>query len=149
MVYFNFKMGFFEGQAREPEANELEAMICQVNEWFRQSIRELAKNPTVESYATNIDWEYEPNDSLPLTVWFTSHTTDGEGKMLPVADVYQYILKDADAQELIEDFISQSEPYTTNMFYNTKDILLGGSHNGAKQGRRIVPGKLAQATCPT
>jgi hypothetical protein len=149
MVYFNFKMGFFEGQAREPKADEIEAMICQANGWFEESIRDLATDPNVESYATNVDWEYKPSDSLPLTVWFTSHTTDAEGKMLPVEDVYEYILKGADAESLIKEFIWQSEPYTTNIFYNTKDILLGGSHNGAKQGRRIVPGKLARAKCPT
>jgi hypothetical protein len=149
MVYFNFQIGFFEGQAAEPRADEIEAMICQTNKWFEESIRDLKGDPNVESYATNIDWEYKQEEAMPLTVWFTSHTTDGEGKMLPVADVYQYILKKADAESLITDFISQSEPYTTNIFYNTKNILLGGSHNGAKQGRRIIPGKLAKATCPT
>jgi hypothetical protein len=148
MVYFNFKMGFFDGQGREPTADEVEAMMCKINAWFEESIRTLSGNPNVESYATNIDWEYNDADDLPLNVWFTSHTTDAEGKMLPPPEVYEYILKKADAELLIKNFIWESEPYITNVFYNTKDIQLQGSHNGAKQGRRIEPGKLAQATCP-
>ena len=134
---------------REPSAEEVESMICQTNKFFKESIRGSTNDPKVESYATNIDWQYLPDDRLPVTVYFTSHTTDGQGKIIPAAEMYDYILKDADAQSLVRDFIWNSEPYPTNIFYQTEDILLGGSFSGAKQGRLLVPGKLARASCPT
>eukprot|EP00797_Seminavis_robusta_P010861 Sro1806_g298910.2 (723) ;mRNA; r:17242-19818 len=149
LVYFNIQMGFFDGQGREPQEDEIEAMICQTNIWFENSLRDMAKDSGVNSFATNIDWEYEPSENLPLTIWFTSHSTDGSGNILPAAEVYDYILHEADAKSLITNFIWNSEPYTANVFYNTENILFGGSHNGAKSGRRIVPGKLPKAMCPS
>lgn len=149
LVYFNVQMGFFDGMGREPEADEVEAMICQTNNFFKETIVEATNDPNVVSYATNIDWEYDPDDRLPMTVYFTSHTSDGQGNVIPSADMYNYILKHADAKSLVKDFIWNSEPYPINIFYQTEDILLGGSYSGARIGRPLVPGKLARATCPT
>ena len=133
--------------AREPELDEIESMICETNKFFLETIKSLTSDSKVESYATNIDWEYKGEGALPFTVYFTSHTTDGEGKIIPAADMYNYMLKEADARALVRDFIWNSEPYPTNIFYQTEDIVLGGSYSGAKKGRSLVPGKLARANC--
>ena len=147
LVYFNIKIDFFDGMGREPTSDEIEAMICQTNEFFKASVRASTNDPNVESFATNIDWEYDEQERLPMTVWFTSHTSDGRDKIIPAADIYNYILKEADAKSLVTDYIWNSEPYPNNIFYQTEDIMLGGSFSGSKKGRPIVPGKLAQAVC--
>lgn len=147
LVYFNVKLDFFDGLGREPEDEEVENMVCQINSFVADSITELTSDPKVVSYATNIDWEYKPSERLPFTVYFTSHTTDGWGNIIPAADMYTYILKDADAKALVKDYIWNSEPYTSNIFYSTEDIMMGGSYSGSRRGRPLVPGKLARARC--
>jgi hypothetical protein len=149
LVYFNIKIDFFAGMGGEPKANEIEAMICQTNKFFQAAMRNMTKDPDLQSYATNIDWLYDASQPLSVVIYFTSHTTFGDGSVVPAEDVYNYILKQADAKLLVTDYIWQSEPYPDNVFYQTEDILLGASYSGAKTGRDIAPGRLEKATCPT
>ena len=133
-------------------ADDVEGMVCQVNKFFKDSFREARKDSGVESYATNIDWEYEPEEELPFTLYFTSHTTDGQGRTVPAKEVYDYILSESDAKLLVTDYIWNSEPYPTNQFYQTEDIGLAGKYSGASHPEKkmppITPGKMARATCP-
>ena len=156
MVYFRIQIDFFDGMGMNPSMDDVIGMICQVNRFFKDSFRASRQDPGIESYATNIDWDYEPDEQLPFSIYFTSHTKDGQGKTVPAKEVYDYILGGADAKLLVTDYIWNSEPYPTNQFYQTEDIGLSGIYSGASNTNKkirpihpIVPGKLARATCPT
>jgi len=153
MVYFRMEIGFFDGLAREPAMDDVVGMICQTNNFFTKSFQDELNDREVYSYATNIDWNYDSSEELPFSVFFTSHTIDGQGNPVPAKQVYDFILGKANIQSLVADYIQISEPYTQNVFYDTEDLGLAGKYSGSTEPRKRMPsitaGKLARATCPT
>jgi len=147
MVDVKVEIDFFDGMGREPQPDEIQAMICQTNKYFTDTIQELMQDTNAVSYATNIDWKYDTSEGRPVQIFFLSHTTNGQGTLVPAATMYDYILTQFDFETMVKKYIWNSEPYPTNVFFQTEDILVAGSMSGKGKGRSPITWKLEQASC--
>jgi hypothetical protein len=146
MVYFTIQIDFFPGKEREPDQPEIEAMMCQTNAFFLKTLKNWTKNDSIDVYATNINWAYEPKNALPSLVEFFAKATYPDGSHVPAIDVFE-AMEQVNVKAFVQEYIWQSEPVKVNAFYETEDIFFAGSYSGSPNPPTPHVGKLAKATC--
>ena len=136
--------GFYDGQAREPTAAEIEALICQTNLYFEMKIQQSTGDSALDAHAVNIDWVFSPDCPGPVTVTFAIEGAFGDGESVPANEIFQALkLGDDEMREYLERFAMQSPPVGSNLFYNANTLSFEDM-----LGEQIpMPGKLAEAFC--
>ncbi|CAB9517749.1 expressed unknown protein [Seminavis robusta] len=126
LANFEIKFEFEDDKKREPTRDEIEAMICEANKFFQKSIREGLKDPSIISYANNIDWTYNSVDQFSAVVTFTLLSLYGDGSHVRGNDIFT-IMEGADVQFLTEKYILNAVPLEQNVFYFSKNLFFSGS----------------------
>lgn len=138
---FSIQVGF-ESRTGAPTQQEIEGLLCQTDLYFEKRLREDLKDDSINSHSTNVDWEYNIGEKYPAIVNFTSFSTYGDGSLVPAKLVYD-VMKVIDIDDYVRTYVWNSQPYSQNIYYDTKDILFGGMINAHLLGE----GKLAKVTC--
>jgi hypothetical protein len=126
LAAFTFKFDFEDGHDREPTKDEVEAMICETNKFMQKTLRDDLGDPSIISYATNINWSYNPADQYPSVVEFTSLSLFGDGSHVRGLEVFES-MKDADIQFFTEHYVLNSVPYEKNQYFYATEVLFSGA----------------------
>jgi hypothetical protein len=140
MVYFSIQIDFFAGKERKPEDDEVESMVCQVNKFFENTLRDKI-NPSLNVFASNINWEFDDSAALPSIVEFFANVTNADGTHVDAEQVFS-AMEGVDAKKMVQDYIWQSEPKEQNIFWQTEDIYFAGAYTGSANPPDPHPGKI-------
>lgn len=137
---FTLQIGF-ESRTGEPSQEEIAAMICQTNKYFTERLQKELQDDGVQSYATDISWSFTPGTVMPSVVNFTSHTTYGNGDLVPAKEVYS-VMRKTDVPKLVSEYIWNSEPLNLNIYHDSLNVYFGGS-----MGSNHGPVKMDKVLC--
>lgn len=140
MPIFTIEIGF-DTRTGVPTEQDIKGMMCQTNLYFEHRLKHDLNDEGINSHATNVDWEYVHGARMPSVMSFTPYSTYGDGSVIPGKVVYD-VMKVIDVQDYVRNYVWNSEPYETNIFWDTRDIQIGGDVNGP-----VREGKLARVTC--
>ena len=122
LVSFSMGYGFEEGYQREPQQWEIEELVCLTNLYVRDRVRRYRDQDDIQSFATNIDWAYNQDSTIPFQLNFTSNTTFiPSGWPVSSLDVYHsFNLTSDDIADFITKHVWNVE--NNNIFYYTKSL---------------------------
>jgi hypothetical protein len=143
LASYQLAFGFYEGEVGEPSMSEVEALICQTNQYMEQKLQDSIGDPQLAAQAVNIDWKYSPECVAAVTVTFAIESSYGDGSTVPAHEVFQALrLGDEELQTFLECFVWKSRPVQENVFYGANQV---GFENS--MGVSLPQGKLAEASC--
>jgi len=145
MVYFTIQIDFFAGQEKEPTDEEVKAMMCKTNEFFRKTLRD-SIDPSIQVEATNINWEWDDKAALPSVVEFFADAEYADGRHVPAEEVFN-VMEKVDVKQFVQDYVWMSEVYKENVYYQTEDIFFAGSYTGSPNPPEPHPGKIQSFGC--
>ena len=140
LAAFTIKVGF-GNYTGIPTKSDVEGLMCQTKSFLEARLKEMLKDDSINSHATNIDWDYDAGADLPAIVNFTAFSTYGDGSLISAKKVYD-ALKVIDVPDYVQNYVWESEPSGENIYYNTTDIMFGGAISAP-----VREGKLARVTC--
>jgi len=123
---FVIKFELDTGALREPTKDEIEAVICETNKFFQKYLREKLEDPSIVSYATNVDWSYDVDEEYQASISFQSTTMNGDGSYVKGSKVLE-IMETADIEFYTEFYVLNAQPYESNVFFQTKNLNFVGT----------------------
>lgn len=145
MVYFTIQIDFFAGREKEPTDAEVEAMMCEADRFFQETLKSKISSD-VDVHSTNIYWEWDDRAALPSMVEFYADARDGSGNHVPAEQVFN-AMESIDVKQFVQNYIWNANPYKENVFYQTEDIFFAGRYSGSANPPVPHEGKLARAQC--
>lgn len=133
---FTFSFDFDDEYEREPTKEEVEAMICRTNAFFQRILRDELEDPSIVSYAININWNYNPADKYSSVVQFTSLSLNGDGSHINGSTVF-HVMELADMQFFLEFYILNAIPLEKNIYFYSEDVFFSG-----EVGRNVTAAKI-------
>lgn len=135
MVDFQVKFNMMESHEKPPTKEEVNALMCEFNEFFTMELRRKLLDGTIHSKAVFIDFYFDEagaGDKEDIIVNFTSFSYYGDANHTQIAadDVFSAMeLTEAEVKNLVEKFIWLSEPEGQNLFAHTERVALD-AHKG-------------------
>jgi len=132
MPDFMLAFHMFEDHEKPPTEDEINALMCKVNNFFTQELRRKMADDTIHSKAVFIDWYFDEGgagDKEDIIVNFTSfnYFAGDEHTQIPSVDVFEAMkLSTKEIDILVEEFVWKSEPENNNMFSHTKKLSISG-----------------------
>ena len=145
MVYFTIQIDFFAGKEKEPSDDEVKAMMCQADTFFKKTLKEKISQD-VDVYSANIHWDWDDRAGLPSVVEFFANATYADGSHVPAELVFDAMEK-VDVKQFVQDYIWMSAPYQENVFYQTEDIFFAGRYSGTPNPPEPHAGKIDRVNC--
>jgi len=141
MADFSLSFSMFEDHETPPTVAEVNALMCEVNNYFTEELRRKLLNGTVHMKAVYIDYYFEEGGAgsaqEDIRVNFTAFAYYGadEHDQLPVTDVFEAMkLNNVELKTMVENYVWKSEPEQENVFFHTESLGLN-----AGMGKPISP----------
>ena len=123
-MLFSVDIGFFNGTATLPKDKEVEAILCQIDYFFEEELREALSDETLESEVMLVEWTYTYGNETPVGILFILEALS-ENEIVPPEDMYEALkLDEPRVASLIQNYIWKGEP-SDNVFHNTSSVSFG------------------------
>lgn len=141
---YQLAFGFYSGKAREPSMAELNAFICQTNQYVEKMLQDSTGDHQLVAHAVNIDSTYMIDCPSPVTVTFEIESKFGNGSSVPSHEVFQLLrLGDDELKTYLQEYVWNSQPSKENVFYSANQVSFDES-----LGVSLPAGKISVALCP-
>ena len=130
MADFSLAFHMFEDHEKPPTEDEVNALLCQLNEFFTQELRKKMSDDSIHSKAVYIDWYFNEEGAgakEDIIVNFTSFSyyADDVHSQIPATDVFDAMkLSTSEIDIMVEKYIWMSEPEKVNLFSHTEQVFL-------------------------
>lgn len=130
-------MGFFEDDGRKPTDDEIQALVVQINSYFKEELqRGDLKDDALEITVKYADLQYTEGASMPLDMHFEIQAVHGNGNPVPSNEVYVALkLDNSQLLDLLQNYVHKAAPTDTgaNVFAKVNRVNFEAhSANGAK-----------------
>lgn len=131
MADFSLSFSMFQNHEDPPTINEVNALMCQVNEYFTENLRRKLMDGTIHSKAVFIDFFFDEggkgSSQEDIAVNFTAFAYYGsdEHDQVAVQDVFEAMsLQPQELKDMVENYVWKSEPEQENIFFHTESLGL-------------------------
>ena len=124
---FSLKLGFWDGTEREPTDMEWAALICQVDHYVNEQLKEKLNDPSIASYSKMIHWEFNMDEYLPAQVNFTIAAFSGNGTEVSMMDLFSALsITDIEVADFTSQYINKAFPEGFNVFAQVDKLYFRG-----------------------
>jgi hypothetical protein len=144
-VLFHLEFGFYDGTLSEPTPQEIEALICESQEFVMAELQSQNEGECIEEVTiSKIDWTYDETcPTAPVTVTYAAQALFCDRTEVPQELIYESMKLDAESVKLyLEAYVWDSKPAKENVFYNANAMKVEG-----KTHATIRPGKIQYVSC--
>ena len=137
--------GFYNGTLSEPTPEEIEALICESQEFVKAELVNDDQEACIEQVVlSKIDWTYDDKcPTMPVTVTYAAQAVYCDGTEVPPEVIYESMKLDPASVKLyLEAYVWDSKPAKKNVFYNANSMTVEG-----KTHTSIRPGKIQDVSC--
>jgi hypothetical protein len=144
-VLFHLSFGFYSGTLSEPTPEEIEALICESQEFVKAELQGKNEEECIEKVTiSRIDWTFDETcPTAPVTVTYAAQALFCDGAEVPPDLIYESMKLDEESLKLyMEAYVWDSKPKQENVFYNTNAMTIEG-----KTHTPVRPGKIEGVSC--
>jgi len=130
MVDFSLKFHMFKDHEKSPTEDEVNSLLCEVNEFFTEELRKKLEDSTIYSKATYINWYFDESgagkkEDIVLNFTAFAYKADEAHTQISANDVFDSMkLSPGEIDILVENYIWKSEPETLNLFAHTEQLFV-------------------------
>lgn len=143
MADFSLSFSMFEDHETPPTVPEVNALMCEINNYFTEALRRKLQNGTIHMKAVYVDYYFEEggtgSNKEDIRVNFTAFAYYGadEHDQVPDEEVFDAMkLSRNELKQMVENYVWKSEPEQENVFFHTESMGLN-----AGMGKPIEPEK--------
>lgn len=133
MADFSLAFHMFQDHEKPPSEDEVNALLCELNEFFTEELRKKMSDNTIHSKAVYIDWYFNEEGAgakEDIIVNFTSFSyyADDVHTQIPATDVFEAMkLTTQEIDVMVENYVWLSEPEKVNIFSHTEQVFVNGN----------------------
>ena len=115
---------FPNSQVKPPTKDEVDSLMEQTHLFFSQVFQDTYNDAFGKLDLVVSDTVYEEDDILPINITFTSAVEFTISETLPTPQDIFSVMSKVDVQTYIRSYVWQSEPFGSNLFFQTIHVVL-------------------------